>query len=109
MLCKKLDLFGGELIGIDGSKFKAVNSWERNDNERKLRELIGNIDAKIKTYLEELDDSDEKDPPEGGKLSKAQLAEKIEQLQERKGDYEELSGQFDEEENKFPRLIPTPS
>ena len=25
-LCKKLDLFGGELVAIDGSKFKAVNS-----------------------------------------------------------------------------------
>ena len=36
LLCKKLDLFGGELVGIDGSKFKAVNSKKKNFNEAKL-------------------------------------------------------------------------
>ena len=30
LLCKKLDLFSGELVAIDGSKFKAVNSKKRN-------------------------------------------------------------------------------
>lgn len=29
LLCRELDLFGGELIAIDGSKFKAVNSKHR--------------------------------------------------------------------------------
>ncbi|KAF5437382.1 Transposase [Candidatus Methanophagaceae archaeon] len=36
LLCKKRDLFGGELVGIDGSKFKAVNSKKKNFNEAKL-------------------------------------------------------------------------
>jgi len=30
VLCKQLDLFAGELVAIDGSKFKAVNTKERN-------------------------------------------------------------------------------
>jgi transposase len=30
MLCKRLDLFGAELVAIDGSKFRAVNSKKRN-------------------------------------------------------------------------------
>ena len=30
LLCKKLDLFGGELVGIDGSKFSAVNHNSRS-------------------------------------------------------------------------------
>jgi len=30
VLCKQLDLFAGELVAIDGSKFKAVNAKERN-------------------------------------------------------------------------------
>jgi transposase len=29
-LCKALELFGGELVAIDGSKFLAVNSRSRN-------------------------------------------------------------------------------
>jgi transposase len=30
LLCKRLELFGGELVAIDGSKFKAQNSKKRN-------------------------------------------------------------------------------
>jgi transposase len=35
-LCKSLDLFGAELVGIDSAKFKAVNSDDRNFNTKKL-------------------------------------------------------------------------
>ena len=38
LLCKKLDLFGGELVGIDGSKFRACNSKRQNFNEKKLKQ-----------------------------------------------------------------------
>src|SRR5438105_8868158 len=37
VLCRKLELFGGELLAIDGSKFAGVNSREANYNEKKLR------------------------------------------------------------------------
>jgi transposase len=30
LLCKRMDLFGAELVAIDGSKFRAVNSRDRN-------------------------------------------------------------------------------
>ena len=33
LLCRKLELFGGELVAIDGSKFKAVNNRRRNFSE----------------------------------------------------------------------------
>ena len=36
LLCQKLKLFGGELVAIDGSKFKAVNNRRRNFNEARL-------------------------------------------------------------------------
>ena len=36
LLCKELDLFGGELIAIDGSKFQAVNGKKRNFSGSKL-------------------------------------------------------------------------
>jgi transposase len=36
LLCRKLKLFGGELVAIDGSKFKAVNNRRRNFNEGRL-------------------------------------------------------------------------
>ena len=40
LLCRKLELFGGELLAIDGSKFKAVNARDQNFNAEKLKELI---------------------------------------------------------------------
>jgi len=47
LLCKQLDLFGGELVAIDGSKFKAVNSSKRNFNDEKLTQALEYIDAKV--------------------------------------------------------------
>jgi transposase len=58
ILCKTLELFGRELIAIDGSKFKAVNSKSRNFTEKKLQNLLKQINEKINTYLTELDEQD---------------------------------------------------
>jgi transposase len=106
LLCKKLDLFGHELIAIDGSKFKAVNSKDRNFNGKKLRELISGIDAKIEKYLKELDEQDQQAGSAPSALTRQELAEKIAQLRERKDDYEELSGQLDEEEKQISTTDP---
>src|SRR5213079_3167912 len=58
MLCRKLELFGGELLAIDGSKFKAVNARDKNFNADKLKELIAHSDARLAEYLKELDSAD---------------------------------------------------
>jgi transposase len=45
-LCRELKLFTQSIVTIDGSKFKAVNNWERNYTkgkiERRERELEEN-------------------------------------------------------------------
>lgn len=106
LLCKKLNLFGGELIAIDGSKFKAINSKDKNYNEKKLKELIENIDAKIEKYLKELDAGDEQAEPCATALTRQQLEEKIAQLKERKEDYQELCGQLDEDQKQISTTDP---
>jgi transposase len=58
VLCKRLDLFGGELVAIDGSKFRAVNGKGRNFNAAKLKRLLEEIDRKIEAYLQQLDSQD---------------------------------------------------
>lgn len=63
LLCKEFDLFGGELIAIDGGKFQAVNGKKRNFSERKLGRLIEEIDAKIEAYLQQLDSQDAEETP----------------------------------------------
>jgi len=56
--CRDLDLFRRDLVAIDGSKFKAVNSRQRNFTDRKLQRALQEIDRKIEAYLDELDAND---------------------------------------------------
>ena len=95
MLCRKLGLFGGELVAIDGSKFKAVNSREQNFTKRKLKALTKRIDEKIERYLEELDENDARESG-SEEWTKEELQERIEGLKKRKGKYEELQQELEE-------------
>jgi transposase len=93
--CKRLELFGGELVAIDGSKFGAVNSPKRNFTEKKLRRMIREIDDKIAQYLKDLD---RRDKQEAGpqSLSREQLKEKVERYKERRAQYEQLKSDLDQ-------------
>ncbi len=58
--CDSLGLFGGKIISIDGSKFKAVNSKDRNFNKKQLVDRLKQIEKSVNKYLEELRENDEK-------------------------------------------------
>lgn len=49
-LCKGWDLFGKEVIAIDGSKFRASNSKENNYNKKKLERRIKHIDKTSRVH-----------------------------------------------------------
>jgi transposase len=55
VLCQQLDLFSDAVVAIDGSKFKAVNSSDRNFTQAKLKRRMEEIEANIGRYLTELD------------------------------------------------------
>ena len=61
LLCKKLDLFGAELVAIDGSKFRAVNAKKRNYSRKMLEEIMQSIDERIARYLDTVDRADTSD------------------------------------------------
>jgi transposase len=65
-LCRSLDLIGGELVGVDGVKLKAVNSKSRNFNQAKLEYRIRRLDLHIAEYLNELEENDRKQEEERG-------------------------------------------
>jgi transposase len=99
VLCRKLELFGGELLAIDGSKFGAVNARDQNFNASKLQDLIGRADARLAEYLQELDAADAAEPASEA-LDKARLAEKIAVLREKQEWHAELLAQLDEEQKQ---------
>ena len=84
LLCRKLELFGGELVAIDGSKFRALNSKRRNpDSQSGLRSTLAEIDAKIDGYLQQLDAADAIEP-DTTRPNAAQLQAKIAHLKQRR-------------------------
>jgi transposase len=90
-LCRELNLYGRELVGIDGSKFRAVNGKDRNFTEAKLTKRLQWIEEKIERYLRALQEADEtesesKEP----EVSAAELREKLAQVQARQLAYQEL-------------------
>lgn len=96
LLCRKLELFGAELVAIDGSKFKAVNNTRRHYTPEQLRELLQHIEARIDEYLGELDRQDAAAQGVPAAPGRQALQEKIARLTERKGRYDELLGELQE-------------
>ena len=62
MLCKKLDLLSEKLVAIDGSKFKAVNSRDRNFTRAKMKRRLRDVESAIERYLARLDETDKSEP-----------------------------------------------
>jgi transposase len=58
VLCRRVDLFSDASIAIDGSKFKAVNTRDRNFTQAKMQRRLEQIDESINRYLWQLDSAD---------------------------------------------------
>ena len=94
LLCRKMDLFGAELVAIDGSKFKASNNSRRHFTAEQLRGLLGKIEARIEEYLGELDRQDAEAEGVPAAPGCEGLQEKIAQLRECRGRYGGLLGEL---------------
>ena len=90
LLCRRLDLFGGELLAIDGSKFRAVNARDRSYTPARLATLQRDIDRTIARYLRELERQDAAEAGTDGPSADA-LREKIATLQQRRTGYAALA------------------
>src|ERR1700687_4699141 len=58
LLCRQMDLFGRELLAVDGTRIKAVNNKDRNFTRASLAKFIELADAKLDDYLQRLDQRD---------------------------------------------------
>ena len=90
LLCRRLDLLGGELVAIDGSKFRADNSRKRNFNPPKLERIIRALDERITAHLAEMERQDAAEPS-AAEPSVAGLRAKIEQLRGRRQSHEKVA------------------
>src|SRR6202166_3335235 len=58
LLCRQLDLFGRELLAVDGTRIKAVNNKDRNFTRNSLATFIRAADERLVDYLRRLDEGD---------------------------------------------------
>jgi len=94
LLCRQLDLFGRELLAVDGTRIKAVNNKDRNFTRASLTQYIKAADAKLDDYLQRLDKSDATESGKDGSRVK-DLAEKIAAIQERRERHKDMLAELD--------------
>src|ERR1700682_3121142 len=80
-LCRRLDLFTHAVAAIDGSKFKAVNSRDKNFTKAKLKKRMDQGEASIRRYLQALDSAD-REEGDVAEAKSVRLKEKIAALRE---------------------------
>ena len=95
-LCKSLDLYGAQLVAIDGTKFKAVNSKSNNLNEKTVALRLKRTEEKVAEYLRLMDENDKTDSGKDESLKVDALKEKISKLEEKKQLYEQVQNQMKE-------------
>ncbi len=80
-LCRRLELFAHAVAAIDGSKFKAVNTRDKNFTPAKLKARIDQVEASIERYLAALETADRQEG-EFVEAKTVRLKEKIAALRE---------------------------
>jgi transposase len=79
-LCRELGLLTSTSVAIDGSKFKAVNTRDKNFTRAKMERRLAQIEESVARYLSQLDTADLQAPSEALATRTAHLKEKLAKL-----------------------------
>jgi transposase len=93
-LCRRLELFADASVAIDGSKFKAVNSRDRNFTRAKMKRRLAQIEESVERYLHQLDSADRQEPSLARTTKTARLKDKIAKLKEEMRRLEKLEARM---------------
>ena len=91
-LCRKLDLLAHAVAAIDGSKFKAVNTRDKNFTRASIQRRMEQVEASISRYMAALETADRQEG-ELGQAKSVRLTEKIASLREQMKDFKALEVQ----------------
>ncbi len=94
VLCRQIGLFGAALVAIDGSKFKAVNTRDKNFTPYKLKKRLEQVAEHIAGYLSDLDTADRQEG-ETIEARSDRLKEKVERLREQMRMLQAMEAQVD--------------
>src|SRR3974377_2363064 len=79
-LCREFGLLMTTSVAIDGSKFKAVNTRDKNFTRAKMERRLAQIEESVRRYLSQLDTADRQGPTGTPARQTAHLKRKTSQL-----------------------------
>jgi transposase len=79
-VCRELGLLTNASVAIDGSKFKAVNTRDKNFTRAKMERRLAQIEESVARYLSQLDTADLQEPSEALAVRTGHLKEKLAKL-----------------------------
>jgi len=80
-LCRQMGLLTTASVAIDGSKFKAVNTRDKNFTRGKVERRRAQLEESVARYLAQLDTADRQEPSEELAAKTAHLREKLVKLE----------------------------
>ncbi len=94
VLCRQLELFADASVAIDGAKFKAVNTRDKNFTRAKMKRRMEQIADSVERYLHQLDSADRQEPSLARATKTVRLKDKIATLKEEMRRLEKLEAQM---------------
>jgi transposase len=82
LLCREIGLIAGGTVAVDGSRFKAVNTRDKNYTPGAIRRRMEQLDASIDRYLGMLDTADRQED-QVAEMRVSRLRDRLEALRRR--------------------------
>jgi len=102
MFLKDVNLIGAEVVAVDGTKIRGVNSKGNNYTEKDVEGYLAYLEKKSEEYIKELDNID-KEEEEGGDNALSVKHEEVkvllEKLKEKKEKYSGLQSQMQQQQS----------
>ncbi|WP_408157607.1 transposase [Paraburkholderia strydomiana] len=98
-LCRGLKLLSSDMVAIDGSKFKASNTRDRNYTASKIDKRQKQIEESVQRYLDLIESAD-RTSPTGFDVKTVRLYEKIAVLRQQMRELKQIGGQLEEQPDK---------
>ena len=92
-LCNKAGLLSHESVVIDGSKFRAVNAYNKSYVSSNAKKFLLDVEEKISRYMKELDEADAAESRPGA-LTKEDIVGVLDYLERRKAQLTEALEQM---------------
>jgi transposase len=98
-LCRGLKLLSSDMVAIDGSKFKASNSRDRNYTASKIDKRQQQIEESVQRYLDLIESAD-RTSPTGFDVKTVRLYEKIARLRQQMRELAQIRKQLGKQPDK---------